>query len=71
VRAIATRFGLGDVHHEALRKRLERWRKQNLLKGGWQEVQDRVANSPRYVYELNAVHGLVKDFLAKIRPPSL
>jgi hypothetical protein len=69
VKAIATRFGL-ELHQEPLRKRLERWRTRNLLKGGWQQCQDRVANAPKYVYELTAVQSVVDEYLVKVRQPT-
>lgn len=50
---IAKRFNLSP---EAVRKRLERWRKKNL--DGWREVDDRRRTEPLYLYQYLAVRHL-------------
>jgi hypothetical protein len=60
-------FGL-DRGKEALRKRLERWRKQNVGSPDWQEVRDRGSRQPLYFYRLSAIRHLVEGLSAK-RPP--
>jgi len=45
---------------EALRKRLEAWRKAN-LDGGWIEARDPKPREPRYLYPLGKVWPLIQD----------
>jgi len=53
---LAREYGLP---HEALRKRLRRWRKRN--DGGWIEVRDseRRSNQPKFLYRPEAVAEVV------------
>lgn len=57
---IARRF---RVDSEALRKRLERWRRENIV--GWREVQTRARNEPRYLYQLSAVKSVVDELRSR------
>jgi hypothetical protein len=52
---LAEQFGLDP---EALRKRLDRWRKHNGT--GWEELKDVRHKQPRYVYEMRAVRHLLE-----------
>ena len=45
---------------EALRKRLESWRKAN-LDGGWIEARDPKPREPKYLYPLGKVWPLIQD----------
>jgi hypothetical protein len=45
---------------EALRKRLESWRKAN-FDGGWVEVTNPKPREPRYLYPLGKVWSLIQD----------
>lgn len=45
---------------DALRKRLESWRKNN-LEGGWIEATERKPREPRYYYPLDKVLPLIVD----------
>lgn len=57
VRDLAVKY---DVDSEALRKRLDRWRRQNF--NGWRELHssDRGPRDPRFLYEESAVLFIVK-----------
>jgi hypothetical protein len=59
---IADRLGIppDDSQREALRKRLESWRKAN-LDGGWIETRDPKPREPRYLYPIGKVWPIVKD----------
>jgi hypothetical protein len=47
------------VDPEALRKRLERWRKMNTGGGGWIENTDATSREPRYSYQLGRVRHII------------
>jgi hypothetical protein len=59
---IADRLGIpsDDSQREALRKRLESWRKAN-LDGGWIETRDPKPREPRYLYPIGKVWSIVED----------
>jgi hypothetical protein len=60
---LADRLGIpaGDARgREALRKRLESWRKKN-LDGGWIEARDPKPREPKYLYPLGKVWPLIQD----------
>jgi hypothetical protein len=52
---LAQRYG---VNQDALRKRLERWRKQN-PDGGWIENENRGGRDPKYIYLESAVRDII------------
>jgi len=54
------------VNPEALRKRLERWRRQQ--DGGWVQVVDRRVRGPKYLYDEGAVQTIIAA-LKKARFP--
>jgi hypothetical protein len=47
------------IDREALRKRLQRWRRDNM--DGWQEIADAKAREPRYLYRVGAIRHLLYD----------
>jgi hypothetical protein len=47
-----------NLDAEALRKRLDRWRKTNA--DGWQEISEPRSNEPRYLYRVGAIRHLLK-----------
>lgn len=47
---------------EALRKRLDRWRKAN--GDGWQETVEPKQNEPKYVYQIGRVRALLEEAVA-------
>ena len=51
--------GYLGVDRNALRQRLNRWRKKN--DEGWREVTDRKPREPKYLYRVGAVRTLVVD----------
>lgn len=51
-----------DLNSEALRKRLERWRKTH--DEGWIEVSDRKPHEPQYLYRVGAVQHILDDLKA-------
>jgi len=55
---------------DALRKRLDRWRKQHPEDTGWIENQDRRANQPAYLYSVGAVRHVVEAAPASNRTSS-
>jgi len=48
-----------DVGKDALRKRLDRYRKSNL--DGWKENEDRRPREPKYLYQLKRVRSIIED----------
>jgi len=66
-KAIATRFGLPA---EALRKRLDRWRKQNPDHPGWTEVSNPRSHQSTYLYSLAAVGEIVDALRASGNRPT-
>jgi hypothetical protein len=55
---IATQF---ELPLDALRRRLDRWRKKNAAGSGWKEVSDRSKNEPKYLYLLAAVRSIIDE----------
>jgi hypothetical protein len=53
---LASRFG---VDPEAVRKRLDRWRKGT--HDGWSEVTDRKPREPKYLFRFSAVSAILKE----------
>lgn len=60
---------LFDVDQEALRKRLERYRKTN-LGDGWKEQTNDSRREPKYSYRLKAVRPILDELRASSRPPA-
>ncbi len=56
---VANLAALFRLNKEALRKRLERWRKQN--DKGWTENPDGTSREPKILYEVRAVMHVIKD----------
>lgn len=54
------------VDPEALRKRLERWRRAN-LSGDWIETSDSKRGEPRFLYDLPSVQPVVDELKASIQ----
>lgn len=63
---LARLFG---VDQEALRKRLERYRKTN-LGDGWKEQTNDSRREPKYSYRLRAVRPILDELRASSRPPA-
>ena len=63
---LARLFG---VDQEALRKRLERYRKTN-LGAGWKEQTNDSRREPKYSYRLRAVRPILDELRASSRPPA-
>jgi len=59
---------LFNVDKEALRKRLERYRKDNL--NGWKPNSDRNPREPKYLYQLPAVKAIVEGLKASSQRPA-
>jgi hypothetical protein len=57
---IATRFG---VPHDALKKRLARWRRANLE--GWNEVSDPRPREAWHLYRVGAVRPIIEDLASR------
>lgn len=53
---LAKQYG---VDAEALRKRLDRWRKTN--ESGWREVTDRRPREPKFLYQVAAVLAVIRE----------
>jgi hypothetical protein len=62
---LARLFG---VEGDALRQRLNRWRKKN--DGGWKEVTDRKPREPKYLYRDGAVRSIVGSLKTSSEPSS-
>ncbi len=62
---LAEAFG---VSKDALRKRLDRFRNQNL--NGWKENEDRRPREPGFLYQLKAVRGVIEDLRASSQRPA-
>jgi hypothetical protein len=61
---LADRLGIpanDTKRRDAVRKRLEKWRKANLIDGGWIEVADPKPREPRYLYPLGKVWPVIED----------
>lgn len=56
------------VEKEALRKRLERYRKDNL--NGWKPNPDRRPREPKYLYELPAIKAIAENLRASSQRPA-
>jgi len=52
---------VSNVGKEALRKRLERFRKRSL--DGWKENEDRRPREPKYLYQLKMVRPIIDELL--------
>jgi len=63
--ALANAFG---VDSEALRKRLDRYRKNNL--DGWEKKQDSRPREAKYLYKMAAVRPLIEDLRASGERPA-
>lgn len=54
------------VDHEALRKRLERWRAKNVMnREDWVEVDNPKPNSPRYLYRVRIARPIIEKMKGK------
>jgi hypothetical protein len=53
---------------DALRKRLERYRRNNL--NGWKESEDRRPREPKYLYQVQAIKSILKDLRASSQRPA-
>ncbi len=66
-RQLAEEFGI-TRQLDALRKRLERWRKGN--DAGWSQISDATSREAKYVYEVKAVQPIIDSLKqASARPP--
>jgi hypothetical protein len=54
---LAEKLGLDA---ERLRSRLDRWRNKNLGSDGWNQVGDRKARQPTYLYRVGNIRGVLK-----------
>jgi hypothetical protein len=63
---LAVAFGVGK---DALRKRLDRYRKSN-LGDGWKEQTDRRPREPKYHYRLRTVRGIIEELRASSERPA-
>ena len=57
-----------NVEKEALRKRLDRYRKDNL--NGWKPNPERNPREPKYLYQLPAVKAIIEDLRASSQRPA-
>jgi len=57
-----------SVGGDALRKRLDRYRKHNF--DGWEQNKDRRPREPRYLYQLQAVKTIVEELRASGQRPA-
>jgi hypothetical protein len=62
---LAEAFGVGK---DALRKRLDRFREENL--NGYKENEDRRPREPKYLYQLQAVRAVIEDLRASSERPA-
>jgi hypothetical protein len=62
---LAKTYGVGK---EALRKRLDRYRQQNM--NGWKEDEDRRPREPKYLFRLKAIRGIIEDLQASSERPA-
>jgi hypothetical protein len=60
--SVAELAGYFGVPQEALRKRLERWRKEH--DDGWVETTNRKTRDPSYLYEVGAVRPVIEELRA-------
>jgi hypothetical protein len=57
-RDIAKRYGLD---YDALRKRLERYRRSHPNRHGWKPVEDRTQRGEKYLYLLSAIADIIRE----------
>jgi len=62
---LAAIFNVGE---EALRKRLDRYRKRNM--NGWKPNEDRRTREPKYLYQLQAVRTIVEELRSSGQRPA-
>lgn len=56
-----------NVPQEALRKRLDRWRKKNAISGDWVQDADATSRKPQFLYRVEAVSDIAEALATSVK----